>query len=194
MTRTRRLEDVYWVTGLRSFSHTLQRATELLYRTGSKSCIHENGHIGILTVDTAAEVQGVSTFNAAFSSPKSLGMRQKGKRTELMEKDLIKKISVQVHAELNPAPPASELCSVTKADYKVEGFKPVHAPLNMHDYTTEQAITFWSDNYQKIQGVTAVKTKHCPFKRNATFSTPISEQLDQLDDTLPYPSENDAPL
>ncbi|XP_051542619.1 sperm associated antigen 8 isoform X2 [Myxocyprinus asiaticus] len=173
----------------------MRRATALLDRTRRKSCIHKNGHRGILTVDTAAKVHGVSTFKAAFNAPKSLGMRQKGKRTELIEKDLIKRISVQVHAELNPAPPASELCSVTKADYKVEGFKPVHAPLNMeHDYTTEQAITFWSDNYQKIQGVTAVKTKDCPFKRNATFSTPISEQLDQLDDTLPYPSEKYAPL
>jgi len=28
------------------------------------------------------------------------------------------------------------------------------------------------------QGMTAVKTKDSPFKRNATFSTPICEQLD----------------
>ncbi len=43
-----------------------------------------------------------------------------------------------------------------------------------------------------LQGATAVKTKDHSFKRNATFSTPIGEQLDQLDDTVLYPSKNDA--
>lgn len=54
----------------------------------------------------------------------------------------------------------------------------------------------WFYNVNNVflsQGVTAVKTKD-PFKRNATFSTPIGEQLDQLDDTVLYPSENDANL
>uniref|UniRef100_A0A672KK73 Sperm-associated antigen 8-like n=1 Tax=Sinocyclocheilus grahami TaxID=75366 RepID=A0A672KK73_SINGR len=175
------------------FFHAFQRATALLDGTGPRSCVHKYGHTGILTMDVAAKVQGISTFKATFNSPKSLGVRQKGSRAELLENDLIKRISNQIHAEMNAEPPAPELCSVTKADYKAEGFKSVHALLTTdHEYTAEQAITFWSDNYQKIQGVTAVKTKDHPFKRNATFSTPIGEQLDQLDDTVLYPSENDA--
>ncbi|XP_042579355.1 sperm associated antigen 8 [Cyprinus carpio] len=165
-----------------------ERATALLDRTGPRSCVHKYGHTGILTMDLTAQVQGISTFKATFNSPKSLGVRQKGSRAERLENDLIKRISDQIHAEMKAEPPAPELCSVTKADYKVEGFKSVRAPLTTdHDYTAEQAITFWSDNYQKIQGVTAVKTKDHPFKRNATFSTPIGEQLDQLDDTVLYP-------
>ncbi|XP_016336112.1 sperm-associated antigen 8-like [Sinocyclocheilus anshuiensis] len=168
-----------------------ERATALLDRTGPRSRVHKYGHTGILTMDVAAKVQGLSTFKAAFNSPKSLGVLQKGRRAELLENDLIKIISDQIHAEMNTEPPAPELCSVTKADYKVEGFKSVRAPMAMdHDYTTEQAITFWSDNYQKIQGVTTVKTKDHPFKINATFSTPIGEQLDQLNDTVLCPSEN----
>ncbi|KAI2664222.1 Sperm-associated antigen 8 [Labeo rohita] len=170
-----------------------ERATALLDRTGPRSCVYKYGHTGILTMDVAATIEGISTFKAAYNSPKSLGVRQKGRRAEILENDLIKRISDQIHAEMNAEPPAPELCSVTKADYKAGGFKSVGAPLTMdHDYTTEQAITFWSDNYQKIQGVTAVKTKDHPFKRNATFSTPISEQLDQLNETMLYPSENDA--
>ncbi|XDV20019.1 hypothetical protein PO909_025403 [Leuciscus waleckii] len=177
-----------------------ERATALLDMTEPRSHVHKYGHTGILTMDVAAKVQGISTFKAAFNTPKILEVRQKvvfivGRRTELLEKDLIKRISDQIHAELNAAPPAPELCSVTKSDFKVEGFKSVRAPLTVdHDYTTEQAITFWSDNYQKIQGMTAVKTKDSPFKTNATFSTPIGEQLDQLDDTVLYPSENYANL
>ncbi|XP_052413891.1 sperm associated antigen 8 isoform X1 [Carassius gibelio] len=167
-----------------------ERATALLDRTKPTSCVHKYGHTGILTMDVTARVQGISTFKATFKSPKSIGVRQKGNRAELLENDLIKRISDQIQAEMNIEPLAPELCSVTKADYKVEGFKSVRAPLTTdHDYTADQAITFWSDNYQKIQGVTAVKTKDQPFKRNSTFSTPIG---DQLDDTMLYPSENDT--
>ncbi|XP_026068560.1 sperm-associated antigen 8 isoform X2 [Carassius auratus] len=167
-----------------------ERATALLDRTKPTSCVHKYGHTGILSMDVTARVQGISTFKATFKSPKSIGVRQKGNRAELLENDLIKRISDQIQAEMNIEPLAPELCSVTKADYKVEGFKSVRAPLTTdHDYTADQAITFWSDNYQKIQGVTAVKTKDQPFKRNATFSTPIG---DQLDDTMLYPSENDT--
>ncbi|XP_067296088.1 sperm associated antigen 8 isoform X2 [Pseudorasbora parva] len=172
-----------------------ERATSLLDRTVPRSRVHKYGHTGILTMDVAAEVQGISTFQAAFNAPKILGVRQKGRRTELLENELIKRISDQIHAELNADPPDTEMCSMTKADYKVEGFKSVHTPLTMdHDYTTEQAITFWSDNYKKIQGVTAVKIKDSPFKRNATFSTPIGEQIDHLDDTELYLPQNDANL
>ncbi|XP_056313004.1 sperm associated antigen 8 [Danio aesculapii] len=172
-------------------------ATALLDSTRPRTCIHKHGHTGILTTDVAAKVQGTSTFRAAFNASTSLGMRQRGRRTELLENDLIKRIRDEIHADLNADPPIAELSSVTKADYKVEGFKSVRACPNStmgHEYTTEQAITFWSDNYQKIQGMTAVKRKDSPFKRSAAFSTPIGEQLDQLDDTVLYPSEKDAHL
>uniref|UniRef100_A0A672K2N4 Sperm-associated antigen 8-like n=1 Tax=Sinocyclocheilus grahami TaxID=75366 RepID=A0A672K2N4_SINGR len=151
-----------------------ERATALLDRTGPRSRVHKYGHTGILTMDVAAKVQGLSTFKAAFNSPKSLGVRQKGRRAELLENDLIKIIRYdQIHAERNTEPPAPELCSVTKADYKVEGFKSVRAPMAMdHDYTTEQAITVWSDNYQKIQ------------VRIYLFS------FHRLNDTVLCPSEN----
>ncbi|XP_043094748.1 sperm associated antigen 8 [Puntigrus tetrazona] len=170
-----------------------ERATALLDRTGPRSRVHKHGHTGILTVDVTAKAQRISTFKAAFISPKNPGVRQKGSRAELLENDLIKRISDQIHAEMNAEPPAPELCSVSKADYKAQGFKSVRAQLTTdHDYKAEQAVTFWSDNYQKIQGVTAVKTKNRPFQRNAAFSTPIGEQLDQLDNRVLYPSENDA--
>lgn len=61
------------------FFHAFQRATALLDRTGPRSCVHKHGHTGILTLDVAAKVQGISTFKATFNSPKSLGVRQKGR-------------------------------------------------------------------------------------------------------------------
>uniref|UniRef100_A0A8C7ZYA2 Uncharacterized protein n=1 Tax=Oryzias sinensis TaxID=183150 RepID=A0A8C7ZYA2_9TELE len=57
--------------------------------------------------------------------------------------------------------------------------------LQNHDYKTEQAITFWSENYQQVQGVTPVQNQKAPFRRSALFSTPLSERLN-----LTFPSTN----
>ncbi|XP_066517723.1 sperm associated antigen 8 isoform X2 [Hoplias malabaricus] len=159
------------------------RATALLDNTRPRSHINKNGHKGIIAVDTASKIHGVTTVKAAFTTPQDPGVRQKGLRAELLEKCLIKMISEQIHAELNPEPPAPELCSVTKATYTAEGFKSVcPAPSMDCDYKTDQAITFWSENYHKVQGMTAVRTGDTPFKKNATFSTPISERFDDPED------------
>ncbi|XP_007236727.3 sperm associated antigen 8 [Astyanax mexicanus] len=163
-----------------------ERATELLDSSDSRSHINRHGHRGILTLDMTSKTQDETTVKATFTAPKGPGIRQKGLRAELLEKSLIKMISEQIHAELNPEPPAPELNSVTRADFTAGGFKPVRpAPSKECDYRSDQAITYWSENHQKIQGVTAVRTTQSPFKKNASFSTPISERLDDpMDFTL----------
>ncbi|XP_053474697.1 sperm associated antigen 8 isoform X1 [Ictalurus furcatus] len=154
-----------------------ERATASLDNTGPTSVIHKTGHRGILTVDS--KLHGVSTLKSAFTSPKGTQVRQKGLRTELLEKHLIKSISDQVHAELTPQLPAPELYSVTRTDYTVEDFRCDRpTPSTDHDYRVDEAITFWRENFDKIQGVTAVRNRNGPFKKNANFSTPINECLD----------------
>ncbi|KAG7314813.1 hypothetical protein KOW79_022116 [Hemibagrus wyckioides] len=156
-----------------------ERATTSLDNTGPTSDIHKNGHKGILTVDFSSKLNGVSTLKSAFTSPKGTWVRQKGLRSELLQKHLIKSISEQVHAELTPQPPAPELYSVTRADYTAQGFQSVQpTPSTDRDYRTDEAITFWRENFDKIQGVTAVRNRDAPFKKNASFTTPISERLD----------------
>ncbi|MCJ8748487.1 hypothetical protein PDJAM_G00165400 [Pangasius djambal] len=154
-----------------------ERATTALENTRPTSDIHKNGHV--LTVDLTSKSHGVSTLKSAFTSPKGTRVRQKGLRSELLEKHLIKSISEQVHAELTPKPPAPELYSVTRTDYTVEGFQCVRpTPSTDCDYRTDEAITFWRENFDKIQGVTAVRNRDAPFTKNARFTTPISECLD----------------
>ncbi|TRY88009.1 hypothetical protein DNTS_013004 [Danionella cerebrum] len=168
-----------------------ERATASLDKARPRSCVNKHGHAGILSVETPAKVQGTSTFCASYTVPLSPRVRLKGRRTELLENDLVKEIRAQILSELNPDPDITDLCSVTKADYKLEGFESQRTPLTLDcDYVSEQAITFWSDNYQKVQGVTAVKSMNSPFKRNATFSTPIADQLDPLDEPMQSLSEN----
>ncbi|KAL0965445.1 hypothetical protein UPYG_G00281360 [Umbra pygmaea] len=161
------------------FNWVEERATAELDNTKPRGDIHKNGHTGILTMDLSSRVQGITTVDAAFPPPKGHGVRQRGIRGELLENSLLRKISEQTHAEFNPEPPKTEYCSTTSEDYKVKGFHPVlPSPLKERDYRKDQAITFWSENHQHIQGVTAVKTRDTPFKKNATFSTPISQHMD----------------
>ncbi|KAF5909451.1 sperm-associated antigen 8-like, partial [Clarias magur] len=128
------------------------RTTSSLDNTGSTSDIHKNGHRDILTTDLTSRFHGVSTQKSAFTSPRGTGVREKGLRAELLKKDLIKSISEQVHAQLTPQPPAPELSSVTKTDYKVKGFRGVRpSPSTDRDYRTDEAITFWKENFEKIQ-------------------------------------------
>ncbi|XP_039856893.1 sperm associated antigen 8 isoform X2 [Simochromis diagramma] len=88
----------------------------------------------------------------------------------------------KIHADLNPLTPKTEYCSTTQKDFCVEGFVP-HKPetTRVHDYKTDQAITFWSENCQRIQGVTAARSSKGPFRKSALFSTPITERLDEID-------------
>lgn len=157
-----------------------ERATALLDNSVTRTSIHKNGHRGILTVDMAAKVQGLSTIKSSYTPPKGPGVRQKGLRGELLEKHLFKILSEEVQAELDPEPPATEFSSTTQADYTMEGFRCV-SPTTLcqkYDNKTDQAITSWCENYHHLQGVTAVTNKDTPFRKNTSFSKPISEQLD----------------
>ncbi|XP_026999703.1 sperm associated antigen 8 [Tachysurus fulvidraco] len=156
-----------------------ERATTSLDNTGPPTDIHKNGHKGIITVDFSSKLNGVSTLKSAFTSPKSTRVRKKGLRAELLQKQLIKSISEQVLAELTPRPPAPELHSVSSSVHTAQGFQCVRpTPSTGRDYRTDEAITFWRENFDKIQGVTAVRNRDAPFKKNASFSTPIRERLD----------------
>ncbi|XP_062410692.1 sperm associated antigen 8 [Sardina pilchardus] len=157
-----------------------ERATALLVDSMPRTSIQKTGHRGILTLDMTAKMQGLSTVKSSYTPPKGPGVRVKGLRGELLEKHLFEKISAEVQAEFNPDPPATEFCSTTQTDYTVEGFRCVSPTIlsQEYDHRTDQAITLWSENYHHLQGVTAVTTKDAPFRKNASFSKPISEQLD----------------
>ncbi|XP_042369547.1 sperm-associated antigen 8-like [Plectropomus leopardus] len=83
---------------------------------------------------------------------------------------------------MNPPTPKTDFCSTTQRDFCVEGFVPLTPETTqVHDYKSDQAITFWSENCQRVQGVTGVRNLKAPFKKSALFSTPISERLDEIE-------------
>ncbi|XP_045923059.1 sperm associated antigen 8 isoform X1 [Micropterus dolomieu] len=164
-----------------------ERAVAAVDTEESKTQIQRHGHRGILTMDQESKMESVTTLKAAYIPPKGPGVRLRGIRSELLEKHIAQMISEKIDAERSPPTPKTDFCSTTQRDYSVEGFVPLTPEITQaHDYKTDQAITFWSENYQRIQGVTAVQTPTAPFRKSALFSTPISERLDELQ----LPSDN----
>lgn len=159
-----------------------ERAVAALETKETKTQIQRHGHRGIITMDQDSKMETVTTLKAAYTPPKSQGVRLRGIRGQLLEKQITQMISEQIHAERNPPIPKTDYCTTTQRDFCVKGFVPhTHEKTQVHDYKTDQAVTFWSENYQRIQGVTAIQTLSAPFRKSALFSTPISERLDEID-------------
>ncbi|KAM8828876.1 sperm-associated antigen 8 isoform 2-T2 [Spinachia spinachia] len=144
--------------------------------------ILKQGHGGLLTMAQESKMETVTTLRASYVPPKGLGVRLRGIRGELLEKHIAEKIRGEVQAELNTQSPEMDYCSTTQKDFCVEGFVPLTPETTqVHDYKTDEAVTFWSENYQRVQGVTAVQNPKAPFRKSALFSTPINERLDEID-------------
>ncbi|KAI1905300.1 hypothetical protein AGOR_G00014680 [Albula goreensis] len=165
-----------------------ERATAFLDTDESRPYINRYGHRGIISMNIVSKGEDTTSTKEAFTPPVAPGVRLRGLREELLEKALYKAVSEQVEEEFNPAPPPAEFFSTTREDFKVPGFQSIPpTPSKNHDYKTEQAISYWSENYQSVQRVSAVRTRDTPFKKNATFSTPLGQCLD---DPVPCTPEN----
>uniref|UniRef100_A0A3P8TJM3 Sperm associated antigen 8 n=1 Tax=Amphiprion percula TaxID=161767 RepID=A0A3P8TJM3_AMPPE len=148
-----------------------ERASAGLDAEETKIHIQRHGHKGILSMDQESKMETMTTLKAAYAAPKSPGVRLRGTCLCLPP-------AKKLHAERNPPIPKTEYCSTTQTDFCVKGFvSSTPETTQVHDYKTDQAISFWSENYQRVQGVTAAQTSQAPFRKSAKFSTPISERM-----------------
>ncbi|KAF3702293.1 Sperm-associated antigen 8 [Channa argus] len=159
-----------------------ERAVGALDKEEMQIQTQRHGHRGILSMDQQCKMETVTTVKADYIPPKIPGVRLCGIRGELLEKHIAQMISEKIHAELNPPTPKTDFCTTTQKDFSVEGFVP-HTPetTQVHDYKSDEAVTFWSENYQRIQGVTAIPTLKAIFRKSTQFSKPISERLDETE-------------
>ncbi|XP_016893957.1 sperm-associated antigen 8 isoform X2 [Cynoglossus semilaevis] len=133
-----------------------------------------------MIMDEAVNLENATTNMLTYVRPQFPGVRLKGIRREKIENAIMDQM-IREETELNTVPPSSliHFCSTTQRDFRAGGFKPQPIPtVHYHDYTSENAVTFWSENYKQAQGVTAVSNPKAPFKRSAYFSTPLSERVD----------------
>nr|XP_009675836.1 PREDICTED: sperm-associated antigen 8 [Struthio camelus australis] len=98
----------------------------------------------------------------------------------MLEVMLHQKYRKEMLEEICPPPAPMESISTTHQDYRAEGFQPAPLPATQpHDCYTEQPHSYWLEQAHRVPGVTSICTTDTPFRRNAAFSTPITEYLGQ---------------
>jgi len=153
----------------------------------SSAQYHRHGHKGLLTLESDKAAEKLTTARESYQQPKFPEVRLRGKKEELIERMLYSQVGAEVHKEFNPLPPPTEYISIKQSDYDKPDFvstKP--PPTKDHNVNTEQPVTFWSTHTSKIPGLSQIKTRDTPFKKNTAFSKPIDEYLDE---TVPFEQE-----
>lgn len=148
----------------------------------SKAIILKDGNRGILTTKFDEQVKRCSTYNAAHCRPRYPPNRTKGQRTMMIEQTL----KQQFRNELHKQQEEMDKLTIEPTDYSSQydqnhnrpDFVPFFPePTMPHDVNTEMDITYWSQNADKIHGVSDVQRNNDPFKKNAQFTTPVNERF-----------------
>ncbi|KAM4720317.1 sperm-associated antigen 8 [Anableps anableps] len=161
-----------------------ERAVAALGIEESRNTIRKCGNKGIITMDLNCKMETLSTSKATYVPPVGPGVRLSGAgmKRDLLEKHFCQMIQEKIQAEMSSPASEADYKSTSQRDFCVPGFVPSRPkPTQDHDYKNEQAITFWSENCQRIQRVSPIRNPNAPFRKSALFSTPITERLDEED-------------
>uniref|UniRef100_A0A8B9EX28 Sperm-associated antigen 8 n=1 Tax=Amazona collaria TaxID=241587 RepID=A0A8B9EX28_9PSIT len=136
---------------------------------GSEGFIYRHGHPRLLYHHHLPGPNNSTTMDT-YRPPHSVLMPGQGEAEPLQgllcrREEMLKKIS--------PRRMPMESMSVTHQDYQPKGC------LSPHDYFTEQPCSFWLEQARSLTGVTSIRSRDTPFRKDASFSTPITESLDQ---------------
>ncbi|XP_035419758.2 sperm-associated antigen 8 [Cygnus atratus] len=170
-----------------------ERATNGLDRVlapemGSEGFVHRHGHRGLLARQPPAQPPPSTTSEHTFRPPHRIPMLARGQREALLELMLYQKYRRELLEERCPPRAPMERLSTTHRDFQAGGFQPTPLPTTQpHNYHTEQPRSFWLEQARSVPGVTCIRTGDSPFRRNAAFSTPIAEYLEQ---PLPHVAES----
>ncbi|XP_074852017.1 sperm-associated antigen 8 isoform X2 [Carettochelys insculpta] len=166
-------------------------------KLGSEGFVYRHGHRGLLTLQCCLPLATSTTMQDSYHRPQSTRVPVRGQRAAILELMLYQNYRKETLAELYPPAGPMESRSTTHRDYRKEGFQAVLLPhTRPHDYHREQPRTFWLESARQLtflllQGVSNFRSGETPFRRNATFTTPVSEYLGQ---PLPCAPENHPTL
>ncbi|NXK00563.1 SPAG8 protein, partial [Corythaixoides concolor] len=146
---------------------------------GSEGFAHWHSHQGLWASQLLSWPTDSTTMKDAHRPSQRPLMLQQGeaefpllthippKKTEMLEK-------------ISPPRMPMESVSTTHRDYCARGCQFTPLPTTQpHNYCTEQPCTFWLEQARSLPGVTSICSGGSPFRRNAAFSTPITEYLGQ---------------
>ncbi|NWI17422.1 SPAG8 protein, partial [Crypturellus soui] len=162
-----------------------ERATNELDRVpspelGSEGYFYRHGHRGLLAHQLPSRLADSSTMKDSYRQPWRMALPARGQREAMLELMLYQKYRQEVQEEACPPPAPMESLSTTHRHYRAEGFQPTPLPPTQpHDCYTEQPCSYWLEQARRVPGVASMCAANTPFRRNAAFSTPVTEQRGQ---------------
>ncbi|NXS97909.1 SPAG8 protein, partial [Jacana jacana] len=168
-----------------------QRATNHLdtvpaQEPGNEGFTYRHGHPGLLAHQLTSWPTHSTTTKDTYRPPHSVLRLRRGQREAMLEYTLYQKYrqacapgKEMLEKICTPQKPM-ELISTTHQDYCARGCQFMPPPTTQpHNYYTEQPRSFWLEQAHSLPGVTGIRSGDSPFRRNAAFSTPITEYLEQ---------------
>ncbi|NXQ87745.1 SPAG8 protein, partial [Nyctibius grandis] len=160
---------------------------------GSEGFIYRHGHRGLLVHQPLSWPTNSTTTKDTYRPPHRVLLLGRGQREATLESILYQKYrqacASACHPPLEPMEVLEESSrpqmptksvSTTHQDYCTGGCQLMPLPTSQpHNYHTEQPCSFWLEQAHNLPGVTGIRSGDSPFRRNATFSTPITEYLEQ---------------
>ncbi|NXC20161.1 SPAG8 protein, partial [Corythaeola cristata] len=152
-------------------------------RPGSEGFAHQHSHHGLLASQLLSWPTDSTTMKDAHRPSQRPLMLQQGEaefpllthvppKKTAREKEMLEEIS--------PPWTPMESVSTMHCDYCARSCQFTPLPTTQpHNYCTEQPCTFWLEQARSLPGVTRICSRGSPFRRNAAFSTPITEYLEQ---------------
>ncbi|XP_026721530.1 sperm-associated antigen 8 isoform X2 [Athene cunicularia] len=147
---------------------------------GSEGFTYRHGHHGLLVHQLLSWPTDSTTTKDTYRPPHRAQLLGRGQRKAMLESMLYQKYRKEMLEKICPQQMPMELVSTTHQDYHARGcqFMPP-ATTQPHNYRTEQPCSFWLEQARQLPGVTSIRSWDSPFRRNAAFSTPITEYLEQ---------------
>ncbi|NXS73010.1 SPAG8 protein, partial [Pandion haliaetus] len=144
---------------------------------GSEGFTYRHGHHGLLVHQLLSRPTDSTTAKDTYRPPQRALLLGQGE-AQAEGCGVCSACRKEMLEEIRPPQMPMESVSTTHRDYCAGGcqFTPLPAT-QPHNYCTEQPCSFWLEQARGLPGVTSICSGDSPFRRNAAFSTPITEYL-----------------
>ncbi|EDV26908.1 Sperm-associated antigen 8 [Trichoplax sp. H2] len=146
-----------------------------------------SGHQGLITTTHDQPIACKTTIKDSYAEPKITKTRQVGRKLEAEQRELYEKFSKEVYEDFNRPPSPPDYTTSFKAHYHKD-FVPVQRKETQpHAVYGEEPVSFWTTNRGIIHGESQSTGTNATFRKNAAFSTPVTEYMNQQ---LPHKIQN----
>ncbi|NXE79314.1 SPAG8 protein, partial [Cochlearius cochlearius] len=153
---------------------------------GSEGFTHRHGHHGLLAHQFLSWPTNSTTTKDTYRPPHRVLLLGRGQREAVLEAMLYQKYrqagapaQEMLEESCTPQMPVESVSTIHR-DHCAGGCQFMPLPTTKpHNYCTEQPCSFWLEQARSLPSVTSTRSGDSPFRRNAAFSTPITEYLER---------------